>query len=398
MLSLCFVFGVVTQRFAIPFGSLQLPIAFFIYWFAAFWLTVQGVIILRRTACALLCIGCSCILTSASLAVGKPSLSSLFYLLGLYLPLSLGSTKVVTARDMTNASRLFVNMMLGFAMLALWQFASQQFFHIAYVDLLDQLPEAYILQGYLTSYPVTYGAFLFKSNAYLFLEASLFSQFVALAIVIELWVFRRASALVVLFMALATSFSGTGVMLIAAVSPVLFVLKARDVRTILLTLLTVTAVAWAIVARPTLFDRISEFGQRDTSASARFVEPYRLMAQESLLSTPRFLVGYGAGAADRMITTSDALINFSAIPKAMIEYGAVGGLGLLITLGIRLAVSGQPPPVVVALLVMHYFLSGALLQPISALLLFYFTVSSSSKIPVPRPHFPRSTLPIGEHL
>jgi hypothetical protein len=398
VLSVLFVLGVVTQRFAIPLGSQQIPIAFLIYWLATLWLAATGVVTMRRTASALICIGFSCVLISASFAVGKPSLSSLFYLLALYLPLALGSTQRVTAQDMENSARLFVNMMIGFSALAIWQFASQQFLHIAYVDPFDRLPQSIIMKGYLTSYPVTYGAFLFKSNAYLFLEASFLSQFIALAIIIELWLFRRLMVLIALFAALATTFSGTGVLLIAAVFPVLFVLKARDVKTVVLTLLTVIAVAGAIVARPTLLDRVSEFGQRDTSASARFIDPYRLMARESLQSAPRFLVGYGAGSADRMVAANDVLMNFSAIPKAVIEYGALGGLTLLIALAFRLGASGQPPPIVAALVVMHYFLSGALLQPISVLLLFYFTVSGSRREPQPMPRmrFMRPVMAAGE--
>ncbi|KND60420.1 hypothetical protein BVER_03874c [Candidatus Burkholderia verschuerenii] len=269
--------------------------------------------------------------------------------------------------------------------------------HIAYVDPFERLGDKFVLQGYLTSYPITYGASLYKSNAYFFLEASLLSQFVALAIIIELWLFRRFWALALLFIALATTFSGTGVLLIAAVFPVLFVLKARDIKTILLTVILVMAVAGAIIMRPAVLDRVSEFGQRDTSASARFIEPYKLMAHEALVSAPRFLTGYGAGSADRMVASNDALVNFSAVPKAVIEYGAIGGITFLIALAFRIGMSGQPPPIVAALLVLHYFLSGALLQPISVFVLFYFIASGSQRKPRSRVWLRRRAVSTGDH-
>jgi uncharacterized membrane protein len=396
MLGVLFVFAVLTQRFAIPLGSQQVPIAFPICWFAALWLTLTGATTMRRTPTALLCIAFSGILVSAAFAVGKPSLSSLFYLLALYLPLVLGSTQKIGVQDSQKAARLFVNMMIGFSLLAVWQCASQELLHIAYVDPFERFGERIVLQGYLTSYPITYGASLYKSNAYFFLEASLLSQFLALAIIIELWLFRRFLVLALLFIALATTFSGTGVLLIAAVFPVLFVLKARDIKTILLTVTLVMAVAGAIIMRPAVLDRVSEFGQRDTSASARFIEPYRLMAHESMVSAPRFLMGYGAGSADRMVASNDALVNFSAIPKAVIEYGAIGGITLLIALAFRIGMSGQPPPIVAALLVLHYFLSGALLQPISVFVLFYFIASGSQRKRRPGVWFTRRAASTGD--
>ncbi|WP_050453716.1 hypothetical protein [Candidatus Burkholderia verschuerenii] len=118
MLGVLFVFGVLTQRFAIPLGSQQVPIAFPICWFAAIWLSLTGATTMRRTPTALLCIAFSGILVSAAFAVGKPSLSSLFYLLGLYLPLVFGSTQKISMEDSQKAARLFVNMMLVFSLIA----------------------------------------------------------------------------------------------------------------------------------------------------------------------------------------------------------------------------------------------------------------------------------------
>lgn len=373
MLFALFALGVVTQRFALPLGGkTQLPVAFLIYWAAVFWIGLQGLGSAKKTMSVAVGLALGAALTSTMLSVGVPQLSSLGYLMALYAPLAFGPSPAIGPQHMRKAGRFYVSMMLGFSLLAILQFGTQRFLHIPYVDPLGKLPESVVMQGYLTSYPVVYGSDLFKSNAYLFLEASFLSQFLGLAIIIELSLFRRIVPLALLLGGLATTFSGTGAMLVGLVFPFLFVRYWTNPRVILLGLAAGMALAGAIVARPELLARVSEFNGRDTSATARFVVPYAMMARDSFGDPASFFFGHGAGAADRLVTSSDALVNFSAVPKAIIEYGLLGGLPLLLVIGLRVAVSGQPATIAMALIITHYFLSGALLQPLSVLLLFFF--------------------------
>jgi len=161
---------------------------------------------------------------------------------------------------------------------------------------------------------------------------------------------------------------------------VLFMRYWSNPRTILLGALAIVVMGAEIATHPELLSRLGEFGGRDTSASARFIEPYLMMVRESFGDPASFLFGHGAGAANRLVTSSDSLVNFSAVPKAVIEYGLIGGGALLFAIVFRIARSGQPSTVVIALIVMHYFLSGALLQPISVLLLFFFIATGARPI------------------
>jgi hypothetical protein len=374
-----FAFGVATQRFALPLGATtQLPLAFLIYWVAAFWVCLQGLAAPRQTMSVAVGLAFGAALTCTMLSVGIPQMSSLGYLVALYVPLALGSTRAIGPHHMRDAARFYVSMMMWFGMLAILQFVTQRFLHIPYVDPLEKLPQSIVMQGYMTSYPIVYGADLYKSNGYLFLEASFLSQFLGLAIIIELSLFRRIVPLAVLMGALATTFSGTGMMLVGVVFPVLFLRYWTNLRVISLGLLAILALGVGVLARPELLARIGEFGGRDNSASARFIMPYVLMARDSFGDAASLFLGHGAGAADRLVTTSDALVNFSAVPKAIIEYGVLGGLPLLLVIGLRVALSGQPGTIAMALIFTHYFLSGALLQPLSVLLLFFFVVTGCS--------------------
>lgn len=371
-----FALGVATQRFALPLGATtQLPLAFMIYWAAVFWVGLQGLAAPSKTMSVAIGLALGAALTCTMLSVGIPEVSSLAYLLALYVPLAVCPTRAIGPHHMRRAARFYVSMMFVFGLLALLQFVTQRFLHMPYVDPFDKLPQSIVMQGYLTSYPIVYGSDLFKSNGYFFLEASFLSQFLGLAIIIELSLFRRIVPLAVLLGALATTFSGTGPLLVGVVFPVLFLRYWTNPRVVLLGLIAIMALGVAILARPELLARVAEFGGHDNSATARFIEPYVMLARESFGDPASLFLGHGAGAANRLVTSSDALVNFSAVPKAIIEYGLLGGFPLLLVIGLRVAFSGQPGTIAMALIVTHYFLSGALLQPLSVLLLFFFVVT-----------------------
>ncbi len=388
-----FALGVLTQRFALPLGASQLPVAFLIYWATVFWVGLQGIAAPTKTMSVAIGLAFGAALSCTMLSVGVPQITSLGYLVALYVPLALGPTRAIGPQHMRGAARFYIAMMMGFGLLAILQFVSQRFLHMPYMDPFDKLPKAIVMQGYLTSYPITYGSDLFKSNGYFFLEASFLSQFLGLAVIIELSLFRRIVPLAVLMAALATTFSGTGAMLVAVVFPVLFLRYWTNLRVILLGLIAVMALGGAIIARPELLARVAEFGGHDNSATARFIVPYVMMARDSFGDAASFFLGHGAGAADRLVTSADSLVNFSAVPKAIIEYGFLGGFPLLLVIGLRVAFSGQPGTIAMALIVTHYFLSGALLQPLSVLLLFFFVVTgyrparSTLRVPAASPVF-----------
>lgn len=379
LLGAAFAFALLTQRLAVPVAGAQVPVAFAIYWAIAICLTVRRLSVPSRLATLVLGGALAFVVLSAALCVGRPSLASLAYLLALYLPLALRPTAKIDARQAYRAARFFVDLMTLFGVLALWQFASQRFLHIGYADPFAKLPQAFVMQGYLSSYPVFYGADLYKSNAYVFLEASFLSQFLALAIVVELCYCRRVMPLPILVGALVTTFSGTGVVLLGVACPVLVAMHARSKRALVLMSAAAGVLAAALVSHPEALLRVTEFGQRDTSATARFIEPYAVMLRAVTRHEAALFVGYGPGAADRMVSSADALVNFSAVPKAAIEYGLLGGLPLLGAVVLRIAGSGQPAAIGVALVAMHYFLSGALLQPISLVLLLFFLASGASR-------------------
>ncbi|NML96696.1 hypothetical protein HHL24_01780 [Paraburkholderia sp. RP-4-7] len=378
-LCLMMTLAILTQRFAIPLGATQLPVAFLLYWATVLWLAVDGLTVPRKLNAIVLWVSFGLILLCSLSTYGKTSISSLLYLLALYLPLTMSATRSVTRENTREAARYFVLLMVLFSVVGIWQYFSQLILHIPYADPIGNLPDAVIMQGYLASYPVSYGGDLYKSNAIVFLEASFLSQFIALAIVIELSFSRRLWILSTLLLGLLVTFSGTGLMLLVVVAPFILIKNIRSLKVIALTVAAIVVLVGTVIMRPEVMVRVAEFGASDTSASARFIEPFARMARYSTRNTSSLIAGYGAGSSDRLGNTSDSLVNYSAIPKAIIEYGLLGGVPLLLAIATCIALSVGSLPLVAALVVTHFVLSGALLQPISVMLIYFFNVSTVRK-------------------
>lgn len=366
-----FFIAVITQRLAFPVGGTQLPIALPIYLAMTIFLCFTNKLAIKRAL--LMCVlGVLSLLFITCLLASRPfSITSLLYLCSLYLPFCLGpiTTENIDARPV-DGFKWFSTMMCGFAAVAIWQYASQAYLGIPYFDPLNLLPASFQIEGYVVTYPIIYGSPIYKSNAYFFLEPSFLSQFMALALLIEILVFRRVIVMGMQVLALACTFSGTGLLLIAVTLPIAVLFNLSNRRVVVGSGICALLVIAAVVSNPTVLDRAGELDSQDSSGSMRFSTPYERLTQLSLNSASDLLVGYGAGAVDRL--KGGQIANFPAIPKAVIEYGLIGGLPLLALIAIRIFGAVRHFPIAFGLFCMQFFLSGALLQPISIFLLFYF--------------------------
>lgn len=363
--------AVITQRLALP-GAGALPAALPIYLAAAALLYARRDLAIKRYL--LLCtIAVICLLVVACISTGRDfSINSFLYLVVLYLPLSL-SSREISHSDIHDNTELkwFSSMMCMFAVVAIWQYGSQVLLNIPYSDPFAALPEALKLPGYEISYPIRYGSPIYKSNAYVFLEPSFLSQFLALALLIEIVGYRRIVAMLLLIAAIACTFSGTGILLLACTLPFVVLANRKNKRIVALASVAAVIMVGAVVSNSAVSERTAELGARDSSASIRFLVPYQRLSELSFNNLSSLLIGYGAGAADRL-KVDDQLANFPAIPKALIEYGVLGGLPLLALITLRIFSGIRNFPIAVGLFCMQFFLSGALLQPISVFVLFYF--------------------------
>jgi hypothetical protein len=370
---------VVLQRFAVPgIGTaLCLPIVLAV----AGYLGLGGALAedQQRTKLYLLAAGgcCAAALLSALHFTSDWSLNSLALLVVLYVPFCLRLRP--EHRHLYRPLLEFFNAVMAvLACVAVAQWLAQ-LAGWTYRDLLDVVPDSLLVQGYNTTYPIQYGSPLMKANAVVFLEPSFCSQFLAVALIVQLLLGGRRWRLPLYAAGLVTTVAGTGLVLLGVGLAVLAVRRglAWTVR-VLLVLLLAGAVLQGTLPGRVLAGRTTERTEQDSSTQARFVTPYTLVAEGLARDTATLLVGRGPGvvtksAGARYFNAEGIDANYPVVPKVAAEYGAIAAM-LLVGFMVVALTGGTPSATVSAMMLAVYFLlSGSLLQPQTVLAAWLFT-------------------------
>jgi hypothetical protein len=360
------------QRFCVPFGTSQIPISAFIAYAALYLLLTSGRA--RVNATALILYGAVIVSLVVTLFFGKVFFStfSFFYLILLYF-VYLFSTDV-TRSEYLGYLKIYQNLMIGLAIIALAQFVEQLTLHTT-MSLFDLVPENFQLIGYNTRPTLFYGSAFYKANADFFLEPSFLSQYMAVAIIIEILFFGSWKRIALYGAAIFVSFSGTGMVLLLlfAVATVIrtrrwAMLYPLPFLVILLVIFQDNQFVTAIVGR------LGEFDDTNTSAFMRFIGPNEVLTSILGPDFGAFLVGRGPGFVEDLNRGMlGAPVNFPVIHKMLLEYGIVGTLPFMAFILHRFFAGSRSKLLSAAALLMYLFLSGSLLQP-HTIFLFYVLV------------------------
>lgn len=370
---------VVLQRFAVPkIGTaLCLPIVIGVL----VYLLREGALVLdsTRTWLYLLGIGACCAATLLSTAHFKDtwSLNSLVLLVVLYSPFCL-RLRPQHRQLYRRLLEFFNRIMVVAACVAVAQWIAQVF-GWTYRDLLDFLPDQFLLQAYNTSYPVRYGSPVMKSNAVIFLEPSFCAQFLALALIVQLLLGGHRWRLPLYAAALLATVSGTGILL-AGFGLVVLALRRGPTwaARILVMLLLVNAVVQITPLGAILSGRSREATEEDSSAGVRFVAPYKLVATGLAEDTTTLVIGRGPGIVSRssgaeFFNQERVGANYPAIPKLAAEYGLVVTIVFSSFVAVALVAGTPSMPIAAMMLAIYFLLSGSLLQPHTVLLAYVLT-------------------------
>jgi hypothetical protein len=323
------------------------------------------------------------------------SLTSLLLLVVTYLPFCFGLSPAHRATLFPKLLDRFVLMTTILAGVALAQFALQ-LVGWKYSDIVGNLVPADLqMHNFNTSYPVRYGSSLYKSNAFVCLEPSFTSQFLAFGLVVSVLRNARKWRLPVYVLAILATVSGTGVLLLAIALVLLAVHKgARFALTAFAGVaLVITALSFTPAAN-IFAERATEASSSASSGSLRFVQPYTrtydIMSADPILA----LSGNGPGWSDRnaasFFAQTNLPLNYALLPKLLLEYGLLAGAVFLVFL-VAAFVRGSPSFVLSGSnLVFYVVLSSSLLNPVvvylGLLLLGWFTEDMHALArPVPAP-------------
>lgn len=262
--------------------------------------------------------------------------------------------------DPAFGARMFGRLAAGLAVLGILQFFAQFVLgpEIAfYLDLA--LSPDLMLAGFNNLNELSYQAGIYKANGVVLLEAAFLNQFLCVAILIELITTRRLAHLALYGAGVLVTYSGTGLLMLAAIAPA-FILRKGYLGPALaaVPLLLIFLLFANNLGVGTFLDRADEFSSDQSSAFARFFSIFYLLEQFVWIDPLTTLVGRGPGSVGENFLN----VSYSAFDpswgKIMYEYGVIGFVAYFAFLGFCVLRSDGSGYLKAGLLLQFMFLGG----------------------------------------
>lgn len=332
---LVFVACLLLQRFGytIATSALFVSLPIFVLLLGYTLVTGLGRLHGRGTGLYMLFAGWALVVTLVGLVVPDArfglSLPSLFALLITYACLTIGPSDRFERRLVFPIFLSYARFLAG-AGIVQWivQFAGLRFF--SFLATVPAMRPVLVEAQYNYNPVLHYGSSILRSNGLLLLEPSIFSQLLAIAVVVDYFIMGRAKWLPLYVLAYLLSFSGTGALSLLLVVPFYAMLSRRNFGQVAaFGLLGIVALIVGMAAFPdqvgSILGRADELNYSGSSGYARFIGPF--LAVGDLSHEARFLLGWGPGATERYFYYVPGTGN--SIAKLIIDYGVVGLVGFL---------------------------------------------------------------------
>jgi hypothetical protein len=316
------------QRFGVPAGAKSIsivgPIGFAIAAMGVFNRSLS----FSPARLGLMMAICACAAFGALLNVTSPSvLTAPYNLQSVFQFLILTSFGVLSFAYSISERRFFntINACLVIiAISGILQFLAQ-FGGIRIFEFTGILPKQILYEdGYNLVIELGIGS-LDKSNGFFLLEPSIFSQFMAMGLIMEILVGRRPWVFGLFSVGLVLSGSGTG--WIVLVSFVVSSVFSMGTRGIVLSAIVVVVVGTVLVAIALLVPdlagamtgRLDELTRPGTSGHMRFITPFWLLSDVVSRSPGSLMFGLGGGVSEQLTMPYEYVVNTPV--KIGLEYG-----------------------------------------------------------------------------
>jgi hypothetical protein len=331
---------ILLQRLAIPAGDFTLPAILPLGLAVIGYLVVVGDLRPAGSRLALFLAAAGALAASAYLAARYSTqvrISALLVVLAVWAPWALRAAGDDAERlaGFRRMGVLYVRTMIVLALVGVAQIGLQLLGVWRYRDVvMDTVPPQFLVPDYNTSIPMAYESPIYKAQAFVFVEPSTFSQFVAVAIVVAILLRAPLWQVTVLALGLISALSGTGLLLLG-VGVLLLMVRAPAVIRPLYVVAAALALS-AALATPA-FDvysaRTAELESETSSLALRFVLPYDEVADGLDRDTRRWVTGAGPGASDRVLESAQVRAGLAVVytipAKALFEYGLPAALVFL---------------------------------------------------------------------
>lgn len=321
------------QRFGLLIDKSAVFLSLPIFAILLTWLVLSGRATLRHHVMAPYIAFVVCALVGTLLAVAAPDPSvvgiSATSLLGLIVTNSLllvGPTRRFHGKNALDIVLLYVRLscVLGVLQYA-FQYIGVQFFSLT--AAIPEIAQWTVEPLYGYNSPVTYGSNIQRSNGLFFLEPSIFSQAIAMAIVIDVMIRRSYKFMLLYLFGYLVSYSGTGALILFVALTLYSIIYLEHAGHLLFLLIIFIFFVLASVflfsdIATLIVDRANEFQSEGSSGYARYLAQGDTWI--SLSSDWRVFFGHGPGALER----SKYWVPGSANPslKLFSDYGIFGGL------------------------------------------------------------------------
>lgn len=240
----------------------------------------------------------------------------------------------------------------------------------AWPNLDEIIPPGLLMPNFVYLQSITTESPFMKPNGVFFAEVSILSQFLCLALVMEIVYLQRIVPTAFLIIALLLTFAGTGLFMLALTLP--FLITRFNRRTWIL--LAVAFVAALIVAdQINWFEQISgrftEYQRHNTSANHRFIAPWKLLI-DFFQRDDALYTGIGAGS----ILKADNVV-WWPFTKVTVEYGLLTALSFYTFFIYSLFWRTPNWRASICFFVFFSFMGGGFLVPIYPLLCMLFCAS-----------------------
>jgi hypothetical protein len=200
----------------------------------------------------------------------------------------------------TAALRAFSTLMTFWATVGVVLFGAQ-YVGLPYRDWFTAVvPEVFVQQGFVTAYPIQYLSPIYRSNGVIFLEASFYSLFLALGLLVTIYLGRSVLASAMLACAMIVTLSGNGmvVLLPGIVALLLHPYHRRRLVKLLVPVALAGVLASATPLGATFVSRVTEVRDTNSSTSLRLVQPYLRLLPPATETVEDLLLGHGPGSSD----------------------------------------------------------------------------------------------------
>ena len=353
----------IIQRFAIPLDESQFGFGFLLCLLITIGLFFSGRLTVDPTRMILYTVAISGCLVTLFFQRIEISVTSLLMLFVMYFSYSF-SLKIYHYHYLSILSR-FQDIILFCAWCGLMQFCIQFVLSPDFMFPFDLiLPENLFIPGFNLRIPITETLAYEKSTGFWFLEPSIWSQFLAIAVIIELRYFNRIKRLAFYLGSMALCFSGTGPILLITVGAVLVIAQGRF-GVMFLAILGIASIFIFKDVFPfsVFYDRLSDFSNAQASGSGRFIATYWVIGD--LLSEGRYtdlFWGFGPGQLLLVISNTDYFVQDSSWFKILLEYGVFGSIFFFTFFLISLFRNSPDKIISLACLVQFMLLGGYLLS------------------------------------